>query len=245
VCVCLTPWGDRTGYVHATHYSDGTLIPPTAPEGLRALPCVCSEEQTRAALPVLYRRWCNLPAHLGTFTGYDTRDADPRAAAHKQAALEAVKQWAQGKGAPLLFLLGTPGTGKTHLATAAISALLGAPVYARYEHVPSLIDDLREHQLDYEYVERHAQLQAVEALALDDLGGASSSLTEWALGECYKVVDGRYRNDKPLLVTTNCAAEVLEAVEPRLWSRLMDRGRGRQVVMAWADARQEVRHGSL
>ena len=159
-----------------------------------------------------------------------------RATSGQESAYAAVLEWASGKGKPWLFLRGTPGTGKTHLSAAAVSALVGGGVAARYEYVPGLVDFLRAGQIDGRTEERIAQLQSIEALVLDDLAASSASDTEWARGEVLKVVDYRYRERAPLLVTTNSVD--LGTWDPRLLDRLTDRWLSSEVLMVWESGRQ-------
>lgn len=231
-CTCSIPKiGVLTGYVYASHYADGSVIPDEALEGRVQWPCACAETENKANRPALYRKWANLPDVMGTFSGYHASTEAQR------MALAAVRAWARGEGSPILFLGGTTGTGKTHLATAAVSALVGEGIYARYEFYPDLVDFLRANQLEYAYTERHTQLQSVEALVLDELGATSSTMTDFGLGEAYKIIDYRYRHDKPLLVATNIPPKVWQTADARIYSRLMDHHRAVQVQMAWDDER--------
>lgn len=57
-----------------------------------------------------------------------------------------------------------------------------------------------------------------DLIVLDDLGAESS--TGWAVEKLYMLVDMRYRDEKPLIVTTNYG---LEELKEKLGIRIFDR----------------------
>lgn len=238
-CACQTlPDGEKMGWVYASFWTDGTPIcrdeEDWRPEYGEAYPCVCREAKHAGRYRELLQRQCNVPEGRWHFSDYR---CEGNAAAEMLIALSTVQGWAGGQlELPWVFMLGRPGTGKTHLSCAAVQALVGGSVHARYEYLPDLIDDLRAHQTDGWYQERISQLRAVEALVLDDLG--ASPLTDWAQGEIVKLVDYRYREHAPLIVTTNAAPEQLEE---RLIDRLEDHRMSRVVPMLWESYRRTGR----
>lgn len=235
VCSCESDGiGGHQGWVYTDYWGDGSRMNENDPAALVAYPCVCRDAENVANRRRRYHEWANLPASQGTLAGY--RRNSPA----QEEAYEVALAFASGTSRTLVFMTGGPGTGKTHLATAAVAWLVGQDVYARYEFVPDLVDYLRQHQTDGGYEERIGQLQAVEALVLDDFGATQSTMTEWAMGEVYKLIDYRYRQRKPLLVTTNVSMHTLEQAEPRLMDRLMDRERSMVVVMDWESERRRA-----
>jgi DNA replication protein DnaC len=124
-----------------------------------------------------------------------------------------VMDWARRGGIPGpqdgrktgLMINGPVGTGKTHaawLATAEWCASTGT--WPRTGNVivlrvTDLLDALRP-QDDRTQV-RVRDCQAADLLVLDDLGAEKPS--EWAAERLYMIVDHRYVNCMPLIVTTN------------------------------------------
>lgn len=230
------------GWIYPSYYTDGTEIPERLPNGLgnpdfgRAIMCACKVAEQEHRYGQFLRQEANLPMGEWTFSDYKTAFVgEPDAVLHARvAARDAVKAWATGRTKNAwLFLHGPAGTGKTHLAAAAVNALIGAGIHSRYEYVPELIDRLREGQRDNSYGEEIAHLKGVQVLVLDDLNATKS--TEWAEGEVLKLIDWRYREQGPLLITTNVQ---LEDVEPRTLDRLCDRFLSKTVPMIWPSYRR-------
>jgi DNA replication protein DnaC len=124
-----------------------------------------------------------------------------------------VKQYADGAyGHPFLTLLGTVGTGKTHLAFGIGWAWLENGRSVLYYQVESLLDDLRRGYSkgdadSYDTILKFTQ--NVHLLILDDFGAQHE--TEWAASKLEQIVDYRYVNKKPLIATTNIALNRLPA----------------------------------
>lgn len=118
-----------------------------------------------------------------------------------------------------LILQGGFGCGKTHLAAAIAneSANLGMP--ALFITVPDLLDQLRFAYQDpaQTFEERFEAVRRARLLILDDFG--TQNATEWAEEKLFQIVNFRYTNRLPLVVTTNLP---LDDIEPRIRSRLQD-----------------------
>jgi len=173
------------------------------------------------------------------FAGYDPR--------YNAAALQAAWAWAldgattgdDASSAPWLFLYGGPGSGKTHLLAAAFNALMagenGSGHYPLYTVYPALVHYIRE-GLDEpdsrEYGARFRAVREAPILILDDLGAEKRS--EWTDELLFKLLDYRYRQALPTAVASNLIPGDLE---PRIASRLQDRGLSTVILMAGPDYR--------
>ena len=126
------------------------------------------------------------------------------------------------RSGPSLLLLGKTGTGKTHQAYGAIRALgvsgvgcswlvtTAADMYAQLRPRPK-VDSEGEFR-------RYAD---VGLLVLDDLGAAKG--TEWNEEVNYRLINHRYENELPTLVTSNVAPPDLVAdLGGRVASRLVE-----------------------
>lgn len=141
--------------------------------------------------------------------------------------------------APSLLLAGEPGTGKTHLAMAALrsvaltAARRGARLRFRVITHPQLnhalrpkVDGSHEHAMD--------PYETADLLVLDDLGAGKQS--DWTADGLYRLVDARWSAPLPTIYTTNLAPEALaDAVGDRVVSRVFD---GMRVLLTGSDRRR-------
>lgn len=125
-------------------------------------------------------------------------------------AFELVQSFAenfeQNKGEGI-FLTGNPGTGKTHLAAAAANYIIttfGIPV--KFGSFAELLEGIKNSFGGNEDVGR--ELIDVPLLVIDDLGKERQS--EWSRSVLYRVINGRYENYSPVIITTNEPPEIVE-----------------------------------
>ena len=118
-----------------------------------------------------------------------------------------------------LLLQGGYGCGKTHLAAAIANFAVEMGVPTLFLTVPDLLDTLR-FSYDSEsttFEERFDEIRNAQLLVLDDFG--TQNATGWAQEKLFQIINYRYINKLPLVVTTNLA---LDEVEARIRSRLAD-----------------------
>ena len=138
-----------------------------------------------------------------------------------KSGFDIANEFLQGKDKlPFLTLLGTPGTGKTHLALALGWDFLEQGKTVLYYHVIGLLNELRDGykrsgENDFYHIISFARNCSL--LILDDLGAEKE--TEWATEQLDYIIDSRYEDCKPLIVTTNLARDQLP---PRIMDRLTE-----------------------
>jgi len=117
------------------------------------------------------------------------------------------------------LLQGGYGCGKTHLAAAIANFAVGMGVPTLFLTVPDLLDLLRFSfdAEDVTFEQRFEQIRTAALLVLDDFG--TQSATPWAQEKLFQIINNRYINRLPLVVTTNIP---LDELEPRIRSRLTD-----------------------
>lgn len=129
------------------------------------------------------------------------------------------KFYQDGKG---LLLYGNTGTGKTFIACCIANALIDKGYLVNVTNVAQIANGLFETFDKTEYMER---LLNCPLLVLDDLG--IERKTEYMNETVYNVIDGRYRNGKPTIVTTNMTAKQIrepDGIEQqRILSRIKER----------------------
>ena len=109
-----------------------------------------------------------------------------------------------------LLLIGDPGTGKTHLAVAALRALIARGFDGLFFDYQSLLDKIRS---GYDAASGSSDKEAfrsaldAEILLLDDLG--AHRVTEWVEDTVTSIITHRCNNRKPLIATTNLPDELV------------------------------------
>jgi DNA replication protein DnaC len=118
-----------------------------------------------------------------------------------------------------LLIQGGYGSGKTHLAAAIANECVSRGVPTLFLTVPDLLDTLRftYDAEDVTFEERFDQIRNATLLVLDDFG--TQSATAWAQEKLFQILNYRYINHLPLVITTNLS---LEELEGRMRSRLSD-----------------------
>ena len=139
----------------------------------------------------------------------------------------------QGKG---LFITGNVGAGKTHLIAAMID-YIARMTKRRKKRVliifTTSVDMLAEIKYSFDRKikdnetteELMNNLENCSLLIIDDLG--SEKTTDWANELFYKIIDYRYSNLKPVIITTNLTdQELKEKISERLVSRIHEMCKG-------------------
>jgi DNA replication protein DnaC len=107
-----------------------------------------------------------------------------------------------------LFIVGECGVGKSHIAFATANELIENEKRVICTSMIDLLADLRANFNNSETETKTlAKYSNCDLLILDDLG--KEKPTEWALQMMYSIVDNRYNNLKPIIVTTNYTASDL------------------------------------
>lgn len=118
-----------------------------------------------------------------------------------------------------LLIEGGFGSGKTHLAAAIANFAVGVGLPTIFITVPDLLDTLRYSfsGSDESFEERFEEIRQAPLLILDDFG--TQNATAWAQEKLFQILNHRYANRLPLVVTTNLS---LDQIEGRVRSRLSD-----------------------
>lgn len=144
------------------------------------------------------------------------RDAD----IHDIEEVERVElsEWASTAPGPStnLVLLGPVGVGKTHAAVAALRICHEHGKSVMFAPIVEALDALRPGGPP----DAGDRLARVGVLLLDDLGAERP--TDWTSERLYGIVNRRWLDKRPTIVTSNVEPGALEAaLDPRLFSRLV------------------------
>lgn len=110
-----------------------------------------------------------------------------------------------------LLLTGATGTGKTYLAFCIANELLSKMVPVIAISSIGLLSRIKETYNSYgkegEF-EIINNLKNASLLILDDLGAENN--TSWSKEKLYEIIDSRYRDGKPIIITTNLTTDQLK-----------------------------------
>ncbi len=147
----------------------------------------------------------------------------------KAKAVQTVRDWS-GRRGTFLVLLGSTGTGKGHLASAALKAQ-GAGLWVTHL---DMLADLRTSYNTRTTAEVVATWQDAELFVLDEFGLSAGGKDEEPL--LYQVLAERHDKRRPTIITTNLPPETLRM---QLGFRLLNRIREdvTQISMVWPSYR--------
>lgn len=103
-----------------------------------------------------------------------------------------------------LILVGNNGVGKTHIACSIANKLIENGIPVIYGTLINLLAELRnsyDTDNNISEIEIIKLYENVELLIIDDLGKEKPS--EWGLEKLFTIINSRYENNLPVIITTN------------------------------------------
>jgi DNA replication protein DnaC len=197
-------------------------LPITDPDFGKLELCVCQEESAKQSLQDRNFRSSNLEAFQEmTFEGFNVQGrlglGEDQVGSLRYALNQAQHFSREIKG--WLLLQGGFGCGKTHLAAAVANYAVGQGLPVLFLTVPDLLDWLRfaYDTPEASFEQRFDEIRTIDLLVLDDLG--TQNATAWAQEKLFQIINYRYINHLPVVVTTNLD---LAELDGRIKSRLQD-----------------------
>jgi DNA replication protein DnaC len=163
----------------------------------------------------------------------------------QKAALKACKTFAEnfkaiGREKGGLLMMGTVGTGKTHLSVAIGLHLLSQDLEVKYTTIGRLIRKVRSTWSDKEATEEgvYDSMACYKLLIIDEIG--VQNCTENEKNILFEVINARYEEQRPTILVSNLNPQDLTAT---VGQRIMDRiseGGGNRIVFDWDSHRQKA-----
>lgn len=118
-----------------------------------------------------------------------------------------------------LLFWGNVGTGKSYAAAAIANTLLSRTVPVVMVSFVEIIKDIESKKMTQDEI--ISIVNSASLVIFDDLGAERSS--DFALEKVYSIVDSRYRQKLPMIVTTNLPMEQMKQEEDVRLCRIYDR----------------------
>lgn len=203
--------------------------------------CHCQEQKR---MERLFRSSQITPAfRVKTFDNFITAGRPSAVRAMYECAVDYAERFEELRGQEnnWLVLLGEPGSGKTHLSMAVANLLLAQGVSVLYfqyvEGLTELKDALRADSRQEERVKTKLDtMKRVELLMWDDLFKGREDPTAWALEVVFEVLNFRYLNLLPTVISTERTPNGLLNIDQAIGSRIIERGKGHMVFVQGREA---------
>lgn len=122
--------------------------------------------------------------------------------------------WAE-KPSEWLYIHGTSGCGKSHMAAAIANMVSAAGYEVIYRSMPAMIDYMRDAMKNGNLETVYSMISKADIVIFDDIGAEPK--TEWIDGVLFRLINGRV--DKPTVYTSNLDVPELN-YHPRIIDRL-------------------------
>lgn len=203
----------------------------------RFMPDVCQACQRQKQIQRLFAQ-ADIPQRFEhcTFENYEaTTEDQKRVLSQCKAYAEGFKEALQ-KGI-CLILRGNYGTGKNHLSTAIIRAVLGQGHTALRVKASAFLDNYWAKDFD-ERDRWISELARIDLLMLDELGRTTAAKS--AEDAFFRLVDARYESGKPTMLITNLSREEIVQVLTQPGFDRLRQGGGRILNFTWGSFRAQA-----
>ena len=155
-----------------------------------------------------------------TFDNFEQREGSEKALEISRAYADQFEKW-EGNS---IMIWGEYGNGKSHLAAAVGNELKSKGVIVVFQSVPELLGRIRS-TFGRESRESESEIMSAlldcDLLILDDIG--AEKVTDWVSDVLFRIIDGRYRKNMPILYTSNLKPSALhDKLGGRIYDRIME-----------------------
>lgn len=149
----------------------------------------------------------------------------------KEKAAEYIKGFSELDKGTGFCLMGQPGAGKTHIILSIGKALLDQKIKVIYMPYLEAIRELKANAMDDEYYAKLSnRFKMTPILIIDDLfkdkvkkGKLSGEITPADMNHIYPILNYRYSNKLPTLISTECTPNMLIDLDEALAGRILER----------------------
>lgn len=133
-----------------------------------------------------------------------------------------------------IMFCGQPGSGKTHLGSAISSGLMSRGIAVAYMAYRDAVTKIKQNMTDEErYAEMLGPYMKARVLYIDDM--LKGKVTESDVNIMYEIVNYRYMNKIPMIVSTEKSLEELLEFDEAVGSRLVEMSRGNMAKLEGQD----------
>lgn len=221
---------------------DGRVVRLTSPDAVGqlvdAVPCECLKElriQKLFKSSYITEDFTRL-----TFDNFNVKGRPQSVGKAKAAAMSYLKNFdnIRGERYNSIALLGRPGSGKTHLLTAISNELMRRCISVMYFPWVEGSNELRD---NFDKLEQKlTMMKTVDVLFIDDLFKGRKSPTEFQLEQMFGVVNYRYLNHLPILLSSERTIEQICEIDEGLGSRIFEMAKRYTVIMGLTEAERRA-----
>lgn len=195
----------------------------------------CECYAIKQAKNMMWRSGISAEFQKKTFDNFNTK-GNVQLSNAKTKAMQYVKNFGQTEHDRYnsIMFCGQVGAGKTHLGTAICRALMNSGVAVIYMAYRNAVTKLKQNIIDEEGYNRELnQYTSARVLYIDDL--LKGRLTETDINIMYEIVNYRYMNNMPIIISTEKAPNDLLVFDEAIGSRLIEMCRGNIVQLQGKD----------
>lgn len=186
----------------------------------------CDCVTVKQAKKVVERSGISVEFQKKTFDNFDTRGnlqlSNAKAKAMRYA--ENFKQMEHDRYNSIIFC-GQVGAGKTHLGTAICGKLMNRGIAVIYMAYRSAVTKIKQNMTDEDaYIREMNQYLSARVLYIDDL--LKGRLTDADINIMYEIINYRYMNNMPVIVSTEKSQKELVEFDEAIGSRLIEMCKG-------------------
>ena len=194
---------------------------PLSGDSLRVEPCACQGDLRRRQRIAA----ANIPRRYVTCRIKNFNDRESVLKSAKTRVEQFVNEWMPQFGVKGLLLQGGCGTGKTHLAVAALQEIIqsdkpGKLLFSNFQDLIQEIQATFDPESPVDKSELLRPLLEADLLVLDELGSQKPS--NFVHDILYYIINSRYNGMRTTIFTTNNVDDLGDRIGDRLRSRLYE-----------------------